>query len=185
VYVERRPVVVESRAEVEVEPETPVIEASPTEVLRIDVEPAPVERVYVYEPGYPPGCYFYGGFVYYGGYRYHRDVFVHRYVEVNVRQHRYVNVTENRRLGHTIEVRHKTEFVKYGAHHDSHPSVQRVVHETKTVRDSHPAHVAPAKTVGTKNQTHVADGHNLKQYEDSKTVKTTVKKKVTREEEHR
>jgi len=191
VYVERHPVVVESRAEVVVEPETPVIEASPTEVLRIDVEPAPVERVYVYEPGYPPGTYLYGGFYYYGGYRYHHDVFIHRYVEVNVREHRYVNVVENRRLGHVVEERHRTEYVKYGSHHDSHPSVQRAVHETKTV--THTTHTEPTKTVHTETKTvhtdpktHVADGHNLKQYEDKKTVETTEKKKkVVKEEEHR
>src|SRR3954466_8434857 len=72
VVEERRPVVVERRvverpvveADVYVEPEAPVIvDAAPTEVIRIDVEPAPIERVYVYEPGYPPGCYFFGGFV--------------------------------------------------------------------------------------------------------------------------
>jgi len=193
VYVERHPVVVESRSEVVVEPETPVIEASPTEVLRIDVEPAPVERVYVYEPGYPPGTYLYGGFYYYGGYRYHHDVFIHRYVEVNVHEHRYVDVVENRRLGHVVEERHRTEYVKYGSHHDSHPSVQRAVHETKTV--AHTTHTEPAKTVHketrtvhtdpkTDPKTHVADGHNLKQYEDSKTVKTE-KKKDVKEEEHR
>jgi hypothetical protein len=188
VVVERRPVVVEERhvvqADVVAEPETPVIvDAAPTEVLRIDVEPAPAERVYVYEPGFPPGTYLYGGFYYYGGYRYHHDIFIHRYVEVNVRERRYVNVVENRRLGHVVEERHRTEFVKYGAHHESHPSVQRAIHETKTV---HTTHAEPAKTVHTDPKTHVADGHNLKQYEEKKTVETTEKKKkVTKEEEHR
>jgi hypothetical protein len=181
VVVERRPVVVEERHVVQadvVEPETPVIvDAAPTEVLRIDVEPAPAERVYVYDEGYPPGCYLYGGFIYYGGYRYHRDIFVERVVRVNVREHRYVNVVENRRAGHVIEERHRTEFVKYGAHHASHPSVQRAVHETKTV--THTTH-EPSKTV---HETHVADGHNLGKYEEKKTV--TEKKKVTKEEEHR
>lgn len=179
VVVERRPVVVEERhvvtADVAVEPETPVIEAAPGDVLRIDVEPAPAERVYVYDEGYPPGCYLYGGFIYYGGYRYHREVFVERYVRVNIREHRYVNVVENRRAGHVIEERHRTEYVKYGAHHDSHPSVQRAVHESKTV--THTTHVDP--------KTHVADGHNLGKYEEKKTVETTEKKKVTKEEEHR
>lgn len=200
VVEERRPVYVERRvverpvveAEIAVEPEAPVIvDAAPTGILRIDVEPAPIERVYVYEPGFPPGCYLYGGFYYYGGYRYHHDVFIHRYVEVNVRERRYVNVVENRRVGHTIEVRHKTEFVRYGEHHDSHPSVKRAV-ETKTVAktvhtEPKTVHTEPktVKTVNTKNETHVADGHKLKAYEDRKTVTATEKKKVVREEDHR
>src|SRR6185312_14027597 len=56
------------------------------------VEPAPVERVYVYERGYPPGTYVYGGYYYYGGRRYERDVFVTKVVNVNIRENRYVNV---------------------------------------------------------------------------------------------
>ena len=46
-------------------------------------------------------AYLWGGFYYYGGYRYHHDVFVHRYVEVNVHEHRYVNVSKTAGLATT------------------------------------------------------------------------------------
>jgi hypothetical protein len=88
----------------------PGFEAPGVEV--IDVEPAPEERVYVYDPGYPPGCYFYNGFYWYGGYRYPHDVFINRYVTVNVRERRFINVEENRRQGVQIEARHRTEFAQ-------------------------------------------------------------------------
>jgi hypothetical protein len=187
----RRPVVeVDARAEVAVEPEAPVIvDAAPTEVLRIDVEPAPVERVYVYEPGFPPGTYLFGGFYYYGGYRYNHDVFVHRYVEVNVRERRFINITENRRIGHTIEERHRTEFVKYGPKHESHPSVQRAIHETKTVHENKTVHTehADPKTVHTETKT-VHTDPKATHVTETKTVHTTETKTVKKdphEEEHR
>jgi hypothetical protein len=88
----------------------PVFEAPGVEI--IDVEPAPYDRVYVYDPGYPPGCYFYGGFYWYGGYRYPHDVFIQRYVTVNVRENRYINVEENRRSGMRIEEQHRVEFAR-------------------------------------------------------------------------
>lgn len=81
----------------------------------IDVEPAPADRVYIYDPGYPPGVYFCDGFYWYGGYRYERDVFINRVVVVNVREHRYVNVEENRRYGARVELRQRQEFA---ARHD-------------------------------------------------------------------
>ena len=90
----------------------PVFEGPGVEV--VSVEPAPVERVYIYDEGYPPGCYFYGGYYWYGGYRYEHDVFVHRYVEVNVREHRYVNVEENRRYGHQMEQHQRTVYQQTG-----------------------------------------------------------------------
>ncbi len=86
----------------------PVFEGPGVEV--IEVEPAPVERVYVYDPGYPPGCYFYGGYYWYGGYRYEHDVFIHRYVTVNIRERRYVNVEQNRQYGRQMEARQRSEF---------------------------------------------------------------------------
>jgi hypothetical protein len=112
--------------------EGPVIEGPG--VIVIEQEPPPVERVYVYDPGYPPGAYFYGGYYYYGGYRYERDVFVTRYVNVNVRERRYVNVNENRSAGRHIEERHRTEFAQTGGvrsapnhspayHGDANPNV--------------------------------------------------------------
>jgi hypothetical protein len=92
--------------------EGPVFEAPG--VVLIDVEPPPYERVYVYDPGYPPGCYLYGGFYYYGGYRYPHDVFINRYVTVNVTQNRYVNVEENRRQTTVIQERQTTEYQRTG-----------------------------------------------------------------------
>jgi hypothetical protein len=88
----------------------PVFEAPGVEV--IEVEPPPVERVYVYDPGYPPGCYFYNDYYWYGGYRYPHDVFINRYVRVNVRENRFSNVEENRRQGQQIEARHRAEFAE-------------------------------------------------------------------------
>ena len=100
-----RPVYVERH--VEVAPDVEVVE----------VEPAPEERVYVYEVGYPPGCYVYNGFYWYGGRRYEHDVFVTRVVNVNIREHRYVNIVENRRAGERIEVQHRQQFA--AVHHDA------------------------------------------------------------------
>jgi hypothetical protein len=81
--------------------EGPVTEGPGVEV--IDAEPPPPERVYVYDPGYPPGVYFYNNYYWYGGYRYERDVFINRVVNVNIRENRYVNVTENRRVAQRIQ----------------------------------------------------------------------------------
>lgn len=108
VYTRPEPVVVES------DPPSygPVVEGPGVEI--IEVEPAPVERVYVYDPGYPPGTYFYHGYYYYGGYRYERDVFVHRYVEVNVREHRYADADENRMSGRRFEEAHRAEYARTG-----------------------------------------------------------------------
>jgi len=114
VYVERRPVYVEQRSAVVVD--GPVIDGPGVVVM--ETEPAPVERVYVYDEGYPPGTYIYGGFYYYGGYRYEHDVFVTRFVEVNIREHRYVNVEENRRLGADFETRHREQYERTGGRVD-------------------------------------------------------------------
>ncbi|HEX4124773.1 MAG TPA: hypothetical protein VHY37_08620 [Tepidisphaeraceae bacterium] len=73
--------------------------------VAIENAPPPDQRVYVYDPGYPPGVYLYGGYYYYNGYRYPHDVFVHRYVDVNVRNHRYMDRDENRRQGEAIRAR--------------------------------------------------------------------------------
>ena len=172
--VRYRPVVVEARGEIDVEPERAVIVGSPTEVLRIDVEPAPVERFYVYEPGFPPGAYLYGGFYYYGGYRYHHDVFIHNYVEVNIRERRYINVTENRRVGRTFEERHRVEYTKYGPKHESHPSVKRAVHtETKTVHTEPKTVHTETKTVHTEPKTVHTETKTV--HTDPKTVHTDPK----------
>jgi len=58
--------------------------------------PPVAERVYVYDPGYPPGTYFYNGGYVYNGYYYPHDVYVNRVVAMNVRENRYTNVTQNR-----------------------------------------------------------------------------------------
>jgi hypothetical protein len=100
----------------------PVFQAPGVEV--ITVEPAPVERVYVYDPGYPPGCYFYSGYYWYGGYRYPHDVFVERYVTVNVHENRYVNVEENRRVSVHIEEQHRVEYTQTRGARSDRPAAQ-------------------------------------------------------------
>lgn len=78
----------------------------------IDIEPPPVERVYVVEAGYPPGVYLYNNFYYYGGHRYAHDVFVDRVVHVNIEKHLYVNVEENRRISERARVAHEKQFAE-------------------------------------------------------------------------
>jgi hypothetical protein len=84
-----------------------VVEETPVGEL-VTVEPAPVERQYVYLVGYPPGCYLSNNYYWYGGRRYERDVFINRVVNVNIRERRYVNVTENRRVSQQIETTRRT-----------------------------------------------------------------------------
>jgi hypothetical protein len=96
-------------------PDGPVVD-DPSVVV-IDEEPPPPERVYIYDPGYPPGTYFYGGFYYYGGYRYPHDVFVNRFVVVNVREHRYVDVEQNRRVGSVMVERQRADYGRTGGRH--------------------------------------------------------------------
>lgn len=83
-------------------------------VVAIDVEPPPDERVYVYDVGFPPGVYLDGGYYWYGGYRYDHDAFINGYVAVNIREHRFADVAENRRAGVAIEQQHRAEFAKTG-----------------------------------------------------------------------
>jgi hypothetical protein len=90
-------------------------------VVAIDVEPPPDQRLYVYDPGYPPGCYYYGGWYYYGGYRYPHDVFINRYVTVNVRERRFIDVQENRRQVDVIRVQQRNTYNRYGGH-PQHPA---------------------------------------------------------------
>ena len=66
----------------------------------------------MYDPGYPPGCYFYNDYYWYGGYRYPRDVFINRYVVVNIRERRYIDVEQNRRFGQQMEVRQRNDFAR-------------------------------------------------------------------------
>jgi hypothetical protein len=106
---ERDRVVVHDQASVDV-PQGAVVDGPG--VVAIDVEPDPSQRVYVYDEGYPPGTYIYNDYYYYGGYRYPRDVFVNRFVQDNIRQHRYTNADDNRRQGQQIEQRQRTEFTK-------------------------------------------------------------------------
>lgn len=97
----------------------PVIDGPGVEV--IEVEPPPVERVYVYDVGYPPGCYFYNDYYWYGHYRYPHDVFINRYVTVNIREHRYVSVDENRRMGAQIERRQQITYQQAGGRQIARP----------------------------------------------------------------
>lgn len=102
--------------------EGPVVQGPGVEV--IEVEPPPAERVYIYDPGYPPGVYYYNNCYWYHGYRYERDVFVTRYVDVNVRERRYVNVEENRAEGRRFEQMHREEYARTEGHPDraAHPA---------------------------------------------------------------
>jgi hypothetical protein len=101
-----------AQTDVAVEASGPVIEGPG--VVAIDVEPDPADRVYVYDVGFPPGTYLYNGFYWYGGYRYDHDVFLNSYVAVNVREHRFADVSENRRVGNGIEARHAADFKRTG-----------------------------------------------------------------------
>jgi hypothetical protein len=89
----------------------------------IIVEPMPVERVYIYDRGYPPGTYVWNGYYYYGGYRYERNVFVQRVVNVNIQKNVYVNVVDNRQRGRQIEETHRRDFEN---HHGSGPGPKPV-----------------------------------------------------------
>jgi hypothetical protein len=90
----------------------------------VEVEPAPEERIYVYDPGFPPGCYLVGGFYWYNGSRYDHDVFMNRYVTVNIREGRYTNAEENRRVGVKIEVQHRAEYAKAQTERANAPRAQ-------------------------------------------------------------
>jgi len=127
VYERPRPVVYERPAYQETVVVGPGVEV-------IEVEPAPAERVYVYDVGYPPGVYVYGGYYYYNGNRYEHDVFVNRVVTVNIRENRYVNVEENRRAGVQIEAQHRNAYaVNHG-------------HPANTARAAAPARAGEPRT---------------------------------------
>lgn len=85
-------------------------------VVEVDEEPPPDERVYVYDPGFPPGCYFYGGYYWYHGYRYDHDAFIHRYVDLNIRAHRFVDVDANRRAAGPLVERQRLDYTRNGGH---------------------------------------------------------------------
>lgn len=101
-------------------------------VVLIEVEPAPADRVYVYDPGFPPGVYFYNDYYWYNGYRYPHDVFINQYVTVNVREHRFVDVAANRRAGQQIEAQHRQEFA---ANHGVRRGHAPAAHEEPGRRD--------------------------------------------------
>jgi len=112
--------------------EGPVVEAPGVEL--IDVEPPPAERVYVYDPGFPPGVYFYNNYYWYGGYRYPHDVFITQFVNPNIRANRYINAEENRRSGREFESRQREEFarthgVRPGARPGERPDGERRDHQ--------------------------------------------------------
>jgi hypothetical protein len=129
--------------EADAEDPAPVVEGPGVEV--VEVEPPPVERVYVYDEGYPPGTYLYGGYYYYGGRRYEHDVFVNRIVERNIRERRYMDVHANRERGQRIEQQHRERFARTGgrrtaevhnntAGHNQHPE-----NHNNTAHNEHPA----------------------------------------------
>ena len=78
--------------------------------VEVAAEPPPDQRVYIYDPGYPPGCYYYGDDVYYEGRAYRRDVFVSHVVNVNIRENRYVNAEQNRRSANTYVTRDTVHY---------------------------------------------------------------------------
>jgi len=92
-------------------------------VVAIDDEPPPDERVYVYDPGYPPGVYLYGDYYWYNGYRYPRQVFIDRYVSVNIRDDRYSDAEQNREMGQQIEAKQRR---KYARKHAGKPNAEPV-----------------------------------------------------------
>jgi hypothetical protein len=92
----------------------PVAVVSGPGVELISVEPVYADRVYVYDPGYPPGTYFWGNYYYYNGYRYPHDVFVNQYVVVNVREHRFYDAADNRRRGMVIAERQRVDYARNG-----------------------------------------------------------------------
>lgn len=113
-------------------------------VQYVDVEPDPGQRVYIYDQGYPPGTYTYDGYYYYGGYRYPRGVFVDRYVQENVREHRYVNAVENRQAGTRIEQKQRADFsVNHGARH-AQPGAVQPGRPAEQPRDARPNVERPA-----------------------------------------
>ncbi|MBI3820328.1 MAG: hypothetical protein HY286_16680 [Planctomycetes bacterium] len=105
--------------------EVPVFTGPGVEI--IEIEPAPVERVYIYERGFPPGCYLYNNYYWYNGYRYEHDVFIERHVTVNIRENRYVNVQENKSKIVQIRKEHEDTFAKTGGRH----TVQGVKSDSK------------------------------------------------------
>lgn len=133
------------------EVEGPVLEGPG--VVAIDVEPAPDERVYVYDAGFPPGVYLVGGYYWYGGYRYDHDVFVNGYVAANIREHRYADVAENRRAGVVIEQQHRAEFAKTGgkrpaaAHAPSHAEAHAPPQAEAHTQPQAEAHTPPQAQV--------------------------------------
>jgi hypothetical protein len=97
----------------------PVVEGPGVEV--VTVEPDPALREYVYDPGYPPGAYFYDGYYWYGGYRYPHDVFINQYVAVNVREHRFADAAENRQRAMVAERDNRREFAQNHGVRNSNP----------------------------------------------------------------
>ena len=135
----------------------PVVVVAPAPGQEVEVvEPPPDDRVYIYDAGYPPGCYLYGGFYFYEDHRYTRDVFVRNIVTVNIRENRYVNVAENRRVGEQIKVQHATEYKKTGGHPQAGKAVR-------------PAEKAPTK--GSKESKENKESKEPKENKESKESK--------------
>ena len=117
----------------------------PREVVVVE-EPPPVERVYIYEEGYPPGAYRCGDYYWYGGHRYERDVFVTQVVNVNIRERRYVNVEENRRVGHEIEHEHVVQYHQQQQQHHMQPAQQHPQYNASSGQPVHPVYQQTGKS---------------------------------------
>jgi hypothetical protein len=144
------------------------------------VEPPPDDRVYIYDVGYPPGCYLYGGFYFYEGHRYTRDVFVRDIVTVNIRENRYVNVVENRRVGEQIKVQHATEYKKTGGHPQAgkavRPAEKAPTKGSKDIKETggHPQAgkaVRPAEKAPTKGSKESKENKESKESKENKESK--------------
>ena len=115
----------------------------PRQVVVVEEEPPPAERVYIYEEGYPPGAYRYGDYYYYEGRRYERDVFITRVVNVNIRERRYINVEENRRISREVEYEHVVQYQQKQQHQPVQQ--QHLQYNGQSGQPVHPIYQQPSK----------------------------------------
>ncbi|HET6248859.1 MAG TPA: hypothetical protein VFE47_14270 [Tepidisphaeraceae bacterium] len=144
-------------------------------VEEVDVEPDPSQRVYIYDEGYPPGTYSYNGYYYYGGYRYPRDIFVNRYVQENIRQHKFIDKDQNRKRGEQIEQRHRTEYAK-----------TKGVRQHKATENRTPAQRPENRAApGVENRTPAERSENRAKPGENRTPAERTENKAKPAEEHR
>jgi hypothetical protein len=115
-------------------------------VIAVEIEPPPEERVYVYDPGFPPGVYISGGFYFYEGHRYPHDIFIDRVVTVNVRDHRFADPDKNRRAGVRIEAQHRAEYTRKQQNAARRAAQKK--QQDQDQRKDQPQQGSPGKTLG-------------------------------------